>query len=118
MAELSAKRHNHTLYILDEPTTGLHKVDVARLMTILRELVALGHSVLLIEHDQDVLEASDHVIELGPGPGAAGGKVIFAGLPAKLVKALSPWGDTLRGNNTGMTETPQPRARRVRGRRV
>lgn len=94
--ELSSKPKGHTLYVLDEPTTGLHRADVARLLKILRELVALGHSVFVIEHDPDVLLASDHVVELGPGPAAQGGKVLFEGHPADLLHCATPWGRVLR----------------------
>jgi len=95
VSELSAKRKGHTLYILDEPTTGLHKADVFRLINVFRQLTSQGNSVLLIEHDRDMLEHSDHIIELGPGPGAQGGKVIFQGEVSKLKKAITPWGKIL-----------------------
>lgn len=96
VSELGARRQGHSLYILDEPTTGLHRADVAKLMRVLSELVALGNTVLLIEHDLDVIHGSDHLIELGPGPGEAGGKVIFEGTLSKLSKAATPWGSILR----------------------
>lgn len=106
VSEISSPRKEHSLYIFDEPTVGLHKVDVARLARVFRSLVALGHSVLIIEHDSDILYASDHVIELGPGAAEKGGQVIFAGKPEKLVGFNSPWGDTLaralkHGQKTG-----------------
>jgi excinuclease ABC subunit A len=96
VSELSARPRGHTIYILDEPTTGLHKSDVSRLTDALRELVTNGNSVFVIEHDSDVLAASDHVIEMGPGPGDAGGSVIFSGSYESLQKARTPWGQTLR----------------------
>jgi excinuclease ABC subunit A len=96
VSELSSPRQGHTLYILDEPTTGLHKADVSRLLKVLKDLVARGNTVLLIEHDADVLLASDYVIELGPGPGALGGRVVFAGPSADLIRAQSAWGEVLR----------------------
>jgi excinuclease ABC subunit A len=95
-AELDAARRGHTLYILDEPTTGLHKADVKRLLEGLEELVKLGHSVIVIEHDSDVLLRSDQVIEIGPGAGMDGGKVIFQGTPSELTAADTPWGELLR----------------------
>lgn len=103
VAELSTERRGHTLYILDEPTTGLHKADVARLVRVLRSLTARGHTVIVIEHDADVLRASDHVIELGPGAGRAGGRVIFAGPPLELSRAKTPWGSLL-GAGVGLTK--------------
>ncbi|NDC39218.1 MAG: ATP-binding cassette domain-containing protein, partial [Proteobacteria bacterium] len=93
VSELSASRSGHTLYILDEPTTGLHKSDVAKLMKTLRELVERGNTVVLIEHDPDVLLQSDFLVELGPGAGEHGGKVVFSGSPQELLagKVISPW---------------------------
>lgn len=99
VAELSGSQRGHTLYLLDEPTTGLHKADVARLMRTLRNLVALSNTVVLIEHDHDVVRSSDHVIELGPGPGEQGGKVLFSGSPSALARADTPWGALLAGSS-------------------
>lgn len=96
-AELDAERKGHTLYLLDEPTTGLHKVDVARLVSGLRDLVAQGNSVFVIEHDIDLILASQHVIEIGPGPAQDGGRIIFEGPPGRLSNAKTPWGTVLRG---------------------
>jgi excinuclease ABC subunit A len=96
VAELHVERKGHTLYILDEPTTGLHRSDVTLLLKGLETLVDQGHSVLLIEHDADTIAQSGWVIELGPGPGDAGGNVIFEGPPGQLVAAKTPWGEALR----------------------
>jgi len=94
--ELAKPQRGHTLYVLDEPTVGLHRKDVQRLLKFLNSLVRQGNSVVLIEHDHDVIRGSHHLIEMGPGPGARGGKVIFEGTPSKLVKASStPWGKRL-----------------------
>lgn len=113
VAELSAERRGHTVYILDEPTTGLHKADVVRLVRIVRSLAARGHTVLLIEHDADIIRASDYIVELGPGAGRAGGKVIFCGTPAQLIDAPTPWGAVLSG---GLSEVQRaPTTRRSRG---
>ncbi|MCB0335096.1 MAG: ATP-binding cassette domain-containing protein, partial [Bdellovibrionales bacterium] len=96
VSELSSKSTSHTLYILDEPTRGLHQKDVALLLHVLRQLCAQGHSILLIEHDHDVLRHSDHVIELGPDAGEHGGQVIYQGTPEDLKKAKTPWGSIMK----------------------
>ena len=81
VTELQKKPKGHTLYVLDEPTTGLHALDVARLVGALQRLVDLGHTVLVVEHELDVVSAADHVIDLGPEGGEAGGELVVAGTP-------------------------------------
>ncbi|HET6877368.1 MAG TPA: excinuclease ABC subunit UvrA [Jatrophihabitans sp.] len=83
-SELQRPRRGHTLYVLDEPTTGLHPADVELLMTQLHALVDAGNTVVVIEHDMDVVARADHVIDLGPGGGDDGGRVVVSGTPAEV----------------------------------
>jgi excinuclease ABC subunit A len=82
--ELARKSTGRTLYILDEPTIGLHFEDVRRLLEVLEALVEKGNSVLVVEHNIDVIRSADWVLELGPDGGARGGELIFSGPPDKL----------------------------------
>ncbi|TDD66197.1 excinuclease ABC subunit A [Jiangella aurantiaca] len=85
--ELARRSTGRTLYLLDEPTTGLHVDDVARLLGVLRRLVDAGNTVVAIEHDLDVIRTADWVIDLGPGGGVAGGRVVVTGTPSDIASA-------------------------------
>jgi excinuclease ABC subunit A len=90
--ELSTlQRSKHTVYILDEPTTGLHLADVERLLASLNRLVDAGHTVLLIEHHMDVIKTADHVIDLGPEGGHAGGEVVVTGTPEEIARCKASY---------------------------
>ena len=82
--ELSKRGTGRTLYILDEPTTGLHFEDVEKLLDVLGKLVDQGNTVLVIEHNLDVIRTADHVIDLGPEGGERGGRVIAQGTPEQV----------------------------------
>ena len=85
-AELGKRSTGRTLYILDEPTTGLHFEDVRRLLGVLQRLVDVGNTVLVIEHNLDVVKSADWIIDLGPEGGDGGGKVLVEGSPEHVAK--------------------------------
>jgi excinuclease ABC subunit A len=97
------QRSKHTVYILDEPTTGLHLADVERLLVSLNQLVDAGHTVILIEHHMDVIKTADHVIDLGPEGGHAGGQVVVTGTPEDVSRC--------RASHTGKFLKPHLNAR-------
>ena len=84
--ELARKNTEKTLYVLDEPTTGLHVADVQRLLEILQRLCDNGSSVLVIEHNLDVIKTADYIIDMGPEGGDAGGTVIACGTPEEVAQ--------------------------------
>ena len=97
-AELSRRATGRTLYILDEPTTGLHFADIERLLLILQRLVDAGNTVLVIEHDLDVIKTADYVIDMGPEGGSGGGQVIATGMPEQIAQVAESYtGQWLRG---------------------
>ena len=81
--ELSKVATGSTLYVLDEPTTGLHFADVEKLLEVLQRLVDAGNTVVVIEHNLDVIKTADHLVDLGPEGGAAGGELVASGTPAE-----------------------------------
>ena len=106
--ELSKRSTGKTLYILDEPTTGLHFDDVSKLLGVLHRLVDAGNTVVVIEHNLDVIKTADHIIDLGPEGGAGGGDVVATGTPEEIAAAT--------GSHTGRYLKPllRPRARTAR----
>jgi excinuclease ABC subunit A len=89
------------MFVLDEPTVGLHPSDIAKLIRVIERLAKSDNLVLVVEHDPDVIRVADRVIELGPGAGVHGGKVVFDGTPAKLAKANTATGRALREDESG-----------------
>lgn len=89
--ELAKRSTGKTIYILDEPTTGLHSADVKKLITILQRLVSKGNTVLVIEHNLDVIKVADYIIDLGPEGGANGGRVIAKGTPEEIVQCSNSY---------------------------
>jgi excinuclease ABC subunit A len=85
--ELSKKATGRTLYILDEPTTGLHFDDIKQLLEVLNQLVDQGNTVVVIEHNLDVIKTCDYVIDMGPEGGDGGGQVLVAGAPEEVAKS-------------------------------
>lgn len=94
--ELSRSNTGNTLYILDEPTTGLHFADIKRLLSVLARLTDAGNSVVVIEHNLDVIKTADYIIDLGPEGGDGGGKVIATGTPEEIAKSRTYTGEFLQ----------------------
>ena len=93
--ELGKKFRGNTLYLLDEPTTGLHYTDVKKLLKLLHKLVDQGNSVLVIEHNLDVLASADYLIDLGPEGGRRGGKIVAEGTPEDVARSRGATGKYL-----------------------
>ena len=83
---LYVKRYKNRIYILDEPTTGLHTADVSKLLDVLNLLVNTGNTVVIIEHNLDVIKSADHIIDLGPEGGKGGGQIVATGTPEEVAK--------------------------------
>jgi excinuclease ABC subunit A len=90
-SELSKRSTGKTMYILDEPTTGLHFADVDKLVQVLSRLVDAGNTVVVIEHNLDVIKMADHIIDLGPDGGSKGGKIIGEGTPEEIAMMESSY---------------------------
>ena len=89
--ELVKNSKSHTVYLLDEPTTGLHFADIEKLLAVIRELVTRGSSVIVIEHNLDMIKNADWIIDLGPEGGEAGGKIVAEGTPEEIAKNPKSW---------------------------
>jgi excinuclease ABC subunit A len=100
--ELARRATGRTLYILDEPTTGLHFADIERLLSVLQRLVDAGNTVLVIEHNLDVIKCADWVVDIGPEGGSGGGKLVAMGTPEQIAaSAASHTGAYLRAKLEG-----------------
>src|SRR5688572_20976599 len=114
--ELSKRATGKTFYILDEPTTGLHFDDVARLLAVLGRLVESGNTVVVIEHNLDVIKTADWVIDLGPEGGDKGGELVAAGTPEQVARSSKSYTGRYLRPALGMTDAPAepstPRRRR------
>jgi len=101
-AELSKRSTGRTIYVLDEPTTGLHTADVEKLISVLQRLVDAGNTVLVIEHNLDIIKTADYIIDLGPEGGAGGGNIVCCGTPEEVAKCPASYtGQYLRGKLPG-----------------
>jgi excinuclease ABC subunit A len=115
-AELQGETRSHSIYVLDEPTTGLHMDDVQKLVAVLQRLLARGDTVVVIEHNMDVIQAADHVIELGPEAGEAGGRIVVAGTPEAIAACAGSHTGRFLAARLGLAAGGKtaPRARRQR----
>ncbi len=112
--ELSRPSSGNTLYILDEPTTGLHFHDIKKLIDVLQKLVERGNTVLVIEHNMDFVKTADWVIDLGPEGGRFGGEVVAVGTPEKIAKFKTPTGEALKAALKPITHLPASRPPSIR----
>ena len=117
--ELSKRATGRTLYILDEPTTGLHFHDVAKLLEVLHELVETGNTVVVIEHNLEVIKTADWIIDLGPEGGDGGGEIVAAGTPEDVVREKRSYTGAFLEAGAGKRRAAErtPRARRSGSRR-
>ncbi len=109
--ELARRGTGKTVYILDEPTTGLHIADVHRLIEVLQKLVDVGNTVIVIEHNLDLIKCADHIIDLGPEGGSAGGEIVAEGTPEQVaaVPEALPASTCARCWNATARSAPQKR---------
>ena len=94
--ELSRKQSGNALYLLDEPTTGLHWLDIQKLMDLLFKLRDSGNTLIIIEHNLDVIRLADHIVEIGPSGGKDGGNLVFFGSPTELIQQNTNTSEFLR----------------------
>ena len=102
--ELAKRSTGKTIYILDEPTTGLHTEDVSRLIAILQKLADLGNTVIVIEHNLDLIKTADHIIDLGPEGGDGGGTIVAQGTPEEIAKCEKSYTGAYLRQKLGMVD--------------
>jgi excinuclease ABC subunit A len=90
-SELGKRSTGRTFYILDEPTTGLHFEDIRKLLQVLQRLVDTGNTVLVIEHNLDVIKSADHIVDLGPEGGSGGGRIVAVGTPEDVAQVVESY---------------------------
>jgi excinuclease ABC subunit A len=100
--ELSKRQTGRTIYILDEPTTGLHFDDVRKLLDVLQRLVELGNTVLIIEHNLDVIKQADWIIDLGPEGGQGGGRIVAQGTPEQVARVKKSYTGQAMARSLGL----------------
>ena len=110
--ELSKRETGRTLYVLDEPTTGLHFADIEMLLKVIQGLADRGNTIVIVEHNLDVIKTADWIIDLGPEGGEGGGKVVVAGRPEKVAKAASSFTGVALAKSLGIKRSKQPKRKR------
>ncbi len=111
--ELSKRETGRTLYILDEPTTGLHFADIQKLLKVLNVLVDRGNTVIVIEHNMDVIKCADYIIDLGPEGGEMGGEIVFSGTPEELLECERSYTGQFLKKYLDQTELREPQRKRT-----
>jgi excinuclease ABC subunit A len=117
-SELAKVATGRTLYILDEPTTGLHFADIQKLLEVLQRLVDAGNSVVVIEHNLDVIKTADRIIDMGPEGGEEGGTLMAAGTPEEIAQVEASYTGRYMKDLTKPTAKPKPAARKRAARKV
>ena len=108
----------NVLYILDEPSIGLHQRDNQRLIDSLKQLRDIGNSVIVVEHDEDMMRQADYVIDIGPKAGRLGGEIVFEGTPAELLKADTLTAKYLRGELSATLTSDEAKGDEAKGKRL
>ena len=111
--ELGKRSTGQTIYLLDEPTTGLHFADIENLLRVLDKLVDTGNTVIIIEHNMDVIKTADHIIDLGPEGGSGGGRIVAEGSPEQVAKVAQSYTGRYLKEYLGRTSTLPTRGKKA-----